>query len=188
MTATSKAQDAIKTIRRDDLGFVLNMLGFTESGIEVGTYRGDFSVQLLTKWQGKKLYSLDCWVEQDPAIYTDNPQGQKQNYQMTVAKLAPFGVRSEIIHAFSVETAQTFKDRSLDFAYLDANHSYDATLADLEAWGPKIRDGGLLCGDDYTADYPGVSRAVQDYARWMNLPVHTGFIDRTNWFIFYGIA
>lgn len=175
-------------IRRDELGTILNQLNFTGEGIEVGTYRGDYSVQLLSRWHGKRLYSLDCWVEQDPKIYTDNPQGQEQNYQMTVAKLAPFGERSKIIRAFSVDAAKNFSKRSLDFAYLDANHSYEATLADLEAWGPKVRDGGLLCGDDYTADYPGVSRAVQEYARWMNLPVYTGCTDRTNWFIFYAPA
>jgi len=185
MITSFNAENALKMIRRDDLGLVLAQLNYLGEGAEVGTYRGDFSVQLLSKWAGRKLYSIDCWVEQDPKVYTDNPQGQEQNYQSTVAKLRQFGSRSQIVREFSVKAAAAFKPRSLDFAYLDANHSYAATKDDLEAWGPLVRDGGLLCGDDYTADYPGVAQAVQEYARWMNLPVYTGCTDRTNWFIFY---
>lgn len=30
-----------------------------------------------------------------------------------------------------------------------------------------------------------VATTVQEYARWMNLPVYTGCTDRVNWFIFY---
>jgi hypothetical protein len=187
MTTPFIVQNAVRTIRRDDLGLVLNQLSYTGEGVEVGTYRGDYSVQLLTKWTGQKLYSVDCWEEQNQSVYSDKvpSQEQQQNQQMTVAKLAAFGPRSQIIKGFSVEVAKTFADRSLDFAYLDANHSYEATLADIEAWGLKVRNGGLLCGDDYTADYPGVAKAVQEYARWMNLPVYTGCTDRVNWFIFY---
>ena len=116
-------QNAVKTIRRDDLGLVLNQLGSTGAGVDGGTYRGDYSVQILTKWTGKKLYSLDCWEEQNQAVYSDKvpSQEQQQNYQMTVAKLAAFGPRSQIIKGFSVPVAETFNDRSLDFAYLDAN-------------------------------------------------------------------
>jgi len=185
MTTSFNVQNAIKMIRRDELGTVLNQLGFVGEGIEVGTYRGDYSVQLLSRWHGKRLYSLDCWQVQDKFVYSDNPQDQEQNYQLTCTKLALFGARSKIIRAFSVDAAKAFVELTLDFAYLDANHSYEATLADLEAWGPKVRAGGLLCGDGYTADYPGVSQAVQEYARQINLPVHTGCTDRTNWFVFY---
>ena len=31
----------------------------------------------------------------------------------------------------------------------DALHTYEAVLADLRAWWPRLRRGGLLSGDDY---------------------------------------
>ena len=33
--------------------------------------------------------------------------------------------------------------------FIDARHSYDAVLEDLNAWWPKIRPGGILAGHDY---------------------------------------
>ena len=165
MITSFNPQNAVQMIPRDDLGFILNQLNFINEGVEVGTYRGDFSAQLLTKWTGQKLYSVDCWQEQPEDVYSDKPPGQLQNFQMTAGKLAPFGLRSEIIRAFSIEAAKRFPDGYLDFAYLDANHSYAATRDDLEVWGPKVRNGGLLCGDDYTADYPGVAEAVNEIGR-----------------------
>ena len=35
---------------------------------------------------------------------------------------------------------------------IDALHTYDAALADLRAWWPALREGGLLSGDDYGDD------------------------------------
>lgn len=175
-------------IPRDDLGLILDQLNFIHEGAEVGTYRGDFSAQLLTKWHGQKLYSVDCWQEQPKEVYSDNPPGQERNFQLTLAKLSPFKYRSEVIRAFSIDAAKHFPNGYLDFVYLDANHSYEATQADIHAWGPKVRNGGLLCGDDYTASYPGVIQAVNEFARQMNLPVYAGCIDRVNWFIFYAAA
>lgn len=36
-----------------------------------------------------------------------------------------------------------------DWIYVDALHTYDASLADMRAWWPKLRHGGLFSGDDY---------------------------------------
>jgi cephalosporin hydroxylase len=41
-----------------------------------------------------------------------------------------------------------FKDASLDFVYLDGDHQTDAVVADIDAWKPKIRKGGILAGHD----------------------------------------
>ena len=33
--------------------------------------------------------------------------------------------------------------------YIDANHHYKECLADIEAWYPKVRSGGIISGHDY---------------------------------------
>jgi len=69
----------------------------------------------------------------------------------------------------STDAAALFPDGSLDFAFVDADHSYAAVRADLSAWWPKVRAGGLLCGHDYgvygdaTGEW-GVRRAVDEFA------------------------
>jgi len=61
----------------------------------------------------------------------------------------------------SVKAAEMFADGSLDFVYIDSSHAYEDVKADINAWLPKIRKGGMLAGDDYTT-YPGVKQAVDE--------------------------
>jgi predicted O-methyltransferase YrrM len=62
----------------------------------------------------------------------------------------------------SVEAAKIVEDCSLDFVFIDANHSYKSVKEDIEAWLPKVRVGGLLTGHDYSNQFPGVVRAVKE--------------------------
>jgi len=61
-------------------------------------------------------------------------------------------------------------DESLDFCYIDADHSYRAVSDDIRLWFPKIKKEGLLGGHDFVpdADYWfgsfGVHRAVTEFA------------------------
>lgn len=67
---------------------------------------------------------------------------------------------------YSVEATKDFENDSLDFVYIDADHFYGTVKEDLEAWGPKVKEGGILCGHDYQPIYEPhkVARAVQEYA------------------------
>jgi len=63
----------------------------------------------------------------------------------------------------STRGAELFADGSLHFAFIDAGHSYEQVTADIEAWWPKIRPGGILAGHDYEQGWPEVCRAVDDF-------------------------
>jgi Methyltransferase domain len=52
------------------------------------------------------------------------------------------------VSAYSVKAAESFSDGSLDFVYIDANHTFQHVNQDLRAWYPKLRVGGLICGHD----------------------------------------
>lgn len=66
-----------------------------------------------------------------------------------------------VIKNDSVKAAEMFEDGSLDFVYIDASHDYEDVKADINAWLPKVRKGGMLAGDDYLI-YPGVKQAVDE--------------------------
>ena len=56
-------------------------------------------------------------------------------------------------------------NKYFDFIYVDGDHSYEAVLADLLAWYPKLKKFGVMCGDDY--GHPsglGVIKAVNEFA------------------------
>jgi len=49
----------------------------------------------------------------------------------------------------SLEMASTYEDDSLDFVFIDGDHRYEFVKADIEAWLPKVKSGGILAGHDY---------------------------------------
>jgi SAM-dependent methyltransferase len=83
-----------------------------------------------------------------------------------------------LIVADSVSAASLFAPASLDFVFIDGDHQKSAVLADIAAWLPTLRPGGLLAGHDYRmtgqAHLRGVTEAVE--ARWpgedLGTPLH----------------
>ena len=68
---------------------------------------------------------------------------------------------------------KSFADESLDFIYIDGDHSYKAVKADFEAWWPKIRPGGYVFGDDYgSKGSSGVKPAIDQFARKVGVKVN----------------
>lgn len=166
---------------RDELGRVLNARGLFGCGVEVGVQRGYFSEEILSRWQGSHLISIDPWLEDPTGEYVDIANvGQSQQdklYQETCDRLARFGARSSVWRLTSVEASSLVPHHSLDFAYLDARHDYDSVLEDLEAWFDKIRPGGVIAGHDYIdgkfdAGIFGVKSAVDDFFAARGLTVY----------------
>jgi cephalosporin hydroxylase len=62
----------------------------------------------------------------------------------------------------SLEAAAQYPDDSLSFVLLDASHTYKDVAADIEAWLPKVKSGGILAGDDYHHTWQGVVDAVDE--------------------------
>jgi predicted O-methyltransferase YrrM len=115
---------------------LINEMGL-KTGIEIGVRTGEYSQYLLQNTNLDVLYSLDLFP-------------YPNMLPMTAHKLNPFGERSKIIQASTPEYAVNFADDFFDFIYIDANHTYEAVKKDLITWWPKLKRGGLFCGDDYT--------------------------------------
>jgi len=58
--------------------------------------------------------------------------------------------------------AVNYVDGSLDFVFVDAEHTYNDTVELLRSYLPKVRPGGVLAGHDFTNEFPGVVEAVCD--------------------------
>ena len=67
------------------------------------------------------------------------------------------------IKAESLKAVKQFEDGQCDFVFIDACHLYEAVKADILAWRPKVRKGGILAGHDYHVEqFPGVKQAVHE--------------------------
>jgi len=141
----------VRLDERNSIGRLLNELGLVGVGAEIGALRGDFSEEILRVWTGKKLLLVDAWRHLSDYLDSWNfsDEEMEEHYRFAKKRLAPFGDRVSIIRELSDRAAITIQDESLDFIYIDANHSYAAVRKDLESWYPKLRPGGLMSGHDY---------------------------------------
>jgi hypothetical protein len=139
-------------------------------GCEVGVAYGLQSKYILENTDVEKLYSVDPYLHRND--YQDFMNFQQKCFDVLYYKvhkrLSAFGKRSELIRKISVEAAAMFADHSLDFVYIDADHSYAAVKSDLAAWWSKVRSGGLVIGDDY-AVFPTTKAAVDEFVKNNNL-------------------
>jgi len=73
----------------------------------------------------------------------------------------------EWIYGFSEEVSGQIKDNTLDFVYIDGEHTYDFVMIDLVLWSRKVRPGGIISGHDYEYQkpkQPKVSKAINHFA------------------------
>lgn len=55
----------------------------------------------------------------------------------------------ELISDYSYNIKDNFENDSLDFVFIDGDHSYDSVLKDMEDWYDKVKKGGVIAGHDY---------------------------------------
>ncbi len=107
---------------------------------------------------------------------------QDEALKVTLERTLRFGKRAKIMRMTSLEAAEKFTDATLDFVFIDGDHSYAAVKADIAAWWPKLISGGLLSGHDYRDDKDyGVIQAVDEFAVGKDLrrgQNHTWFVTR----------
>ena len=166
----------IPNTNRETLARLFHLLGH-QVGVEVGVERGAYSEVLCQQIPGVRLSCVDAW--QPYAGYRDHVVAEKLDrfYRETQERLKPYpGVT--LVRKFSVDAAKDFADGSLDFVYLDANHNFESVTADLAAWSPKVRAGGILAGHDFAPNHwPNQIHVVHAIAGW------TRAYDIRPWFV-----
>lgn len=162
------------------------------AGVEVGVFAGDLSKRLLAR-SDLTLHMVDSWKEhgQESAYAKSGDfhgaltqEQQDQCLQHTVNVTGFAGDRAKIIRRGSLSVAKQFEDASLDFVFIDADHTYEAVKADIAAWAPKVKPSGWISGHDYeNTEYPawGVKKAVDEYANSVGLLIEKGL--NFTWFI-----
>lgn len=180
--------------RKFDFPILLNELGLTGHGAEVGVDHAGFAAHIMRNWRqgsGSHYYLVDLYSE-NPKVNDKGRNQEEQNKAFLTAQenVKEFGQRAVFMRQHSREAPKKFPDNHLDFVYVDAMHTYDDCLKDIIKWYPKVRPGGVVAGDDYAnADEDwyfnkwhmkldwGVKAAVHDFFRCLNIPVFTTYYD-----------
>ncbi len=128
-------------------------------GAEIGVLVGWTHFYLLENCPELKTFAIDNWPRSSGS---DNYPNQDENRAEFYEIAAGFGDRCQIIEKDSVSAAKDIPDGSLDFVFIDADHTYEGCRADILAWAPKLKETGWLLGHDYHR-YPGVQKAVDEW-------------------------
>ena len=129
---------------RDDLPELFIQMGF-KVGAEIGVKEGAFS-EIICK-AGLKLYGIDPYIMYDDYIEPETQKSLNQAMKKAAAKLK--GCDFTPIKKTSMGALQDFQDESLDFVYIDGNHSFKFVTEDIFEWSKKVKKGGVIAGHDY---------------------------------------
>jgi len=127
-----------------------------KTGAEIGVDTAKFSAHMLAKTTMGKYYCVDPWPDDFGSNHKPGyfDKAGDNRYQEALKNLAPFGNRAVICKGMSVDVSKQIEDESIDFCYIDGDHSLFGIMDDIRAWTPKIRHGGIISGHDYK-DGPG---------------------------------
>lgn len=117
-------------------------------GAEIGVEEGKFSTVLCDANPNAKLYCVDSW-QPYPEYRASlvNGDGLYRAFEDTKERLK--GRNVEFVRAYSMDAVKKFKNDSLDYVYIDANHELPYCMDDLVYWSEKVKPGGIIAGHDY---------------------------------------
>ncbi len=122
--------------------------------VEVGVFKGcSFSflvVEVINSGKKIECIAIDAfpWPDLEPA------------FDMHMKPLEGHFVK--MAGGDSFDAAKKFEDESIDFIFIDANHTYEFVSKDIAAFLPKMKKGGVVAGHDYNLSHPGVMQAVNE--------------------------
>ena len=162
---------SLKRGGRRRLAEFLGKYGFNR-GVEIGVQWGLYSKILCVANPNIELHSVDPW------LYSRRKGAKaraEQKFNKSITRLSLYN--ATVIRKKSMDALADFEDKSLDFVYIDGNHTFDYAVSDIIHWSHKVRKGGVIAAHDYyNFKNNGVMKAVEAY-------VHCHHIDP--WYVTY---
>lgn len=140
--------------------------------VEIGSWQGRsisyLAVESINRNLNLNIFSVDIWMLSEKHK-TEKIKNDSDLYNTFLENIKPVSNNIKIIKEYSWEAANFFEDDTVDFAMIDADHSYESVIKDISAWWPKIKKGGMLVGDDLRGSFPGVRKAIEEFSKKNNL-------------------
>lgn len=109
---------------------------------EIGVAEGNFSEEILRRANPRKLFLIDAW------------QGDRYGPRMKqVTDRFSTEIKNQVVQlrqGLSFDEIPKLDDNSLDWVYIDTDHSYNTTLKELRLVTSKLRSGGFIAGHDFS--------------------------------------
>ncbi len=160
--------------------FIVDFIPSNSVGAELGVFTGLFSSILARERKITRLTFVDPWWEAfgdhypDWGAYTDYGRvSTRKAFEVAQKRISRSRLPNRVVEvASSYDWLKSQPDQSLDWVYLDSTHSYEGTKRELELLGLKIKDTGMILGDDWQIDrnhyHHGVCLAVNEALKCSN--------------------
>jgi hypothetical protein len=127
----------------------------TQNGLrsvaEIGVWKGEFATALLKACPGITNYwMIDPWRQLPDWNKPFNVVDQEFDRVREAALLATAGYEAvrRVLRGTTAEVIGNIPDGSLDMMYVDGDHTLRGITIDLLIAWPKVREGGVIGGDD----------------------------------------
>ena len=152
--------------RYDGLPEICKELDF-KVAVEVGVLEGEYSEVLCVASPQMHVFSVDPWLYYPVHNHFRRQHHHNRAYKAAVERLSKYP-NNTIIKKASVDAAKDFQDESIDFVFIDGDHSFLGITQDLAAWIPKVKVGGIVAGHDFSDSPRGWYGSVETVVRaWM---------------------
>jgi predicted O-methyltransferase YrrM len=176
-----------------DRMFSMVALDVPTVAVEIGSKAGHWAVRFLENVPLGKLWCVDPWMVSRDLDLPEMVGATEKAYKRWQMNMSPWlGDRVEAIRAKSWEAIKEFpSDIEIDLLWLDGDHRTKAVKKDLRDWVPRVKEGGLVAGHDWTGGWQShVRQGVRD---WRDMQpkerrpkkIHTGFIVPSKWECFW---
>ena len=122
---------------------------------EIGVKDGKHVAEILERVPQSTVVAVDPW-----AIWSlPDPAACEAKFDKIAAKFPDRVTKHKMT---GVEAAALYPDGWFDWVFIDDDHTYETTKANIDAWLPKVKPGGTFGGHDFDNGFPGVDRAVRE--------------------------
>lgn len=147
---------------------LLNTFGYRGIGAELGVFRGEFSRIIKEVCDPNLLCLVDIFRGK---VCSGDANGENlavadMDVMYDDLLLWSRGRRAEVFRAVSYEWLRGLNCCTLDFVYIDTDHTEATTKLELEAARRAVKQYGIIAGHDFhEGNYPGLVKAVREFVQ-----------------------
>lgn len=164
-----------RALRMDVLQAMIEKHGWTR-GAELGVMDGQTLFYLLERCPDLFMYAVDHWKYGSGPLRTDDGYRSYRDYPLeryreyVLERARRYEKRCTVLEMDTTLASIRVPDESLDFVFIDADHTEDGVATDIFNWAQKVKPSGRILGHDihFSSVKAAVERLLPAYTTYPN--------------------